>query len=241
MKFQLRPLIDRICRGAVAIVAVFSLALAPIAAHADNYGNNVYGSDVYNSSTTPTPTPTPAPTPSDGAASSSATHESTVVATPTGLEVAINLADGQEIPYAGYNIIITPLNGEGTSFDKAEIYLDGKLVFTGSPDSTGTLKWLWESSKLPATKVKIIIYGPGTATTTHEFSVTIGKDLSTTTAQPATTNNEATSTPATGGGFPWWAYALIGGLVLLVIIIIWFIVRRRRQSQLPPPPTPMSM
>lgn len=238
MKFQFRPYWNRIMRGISAIVLAALIAIAPVTAHADNYGDNVYGGNVYGSSSSSASGGGSGGSSSEPA-SSTPGYESTVVQA-SGLEVAINLADGQEIPYAGYYITITPINSDGRTFDKAEIYLDGKLVYSAAPDSAGTLKWLWEPSKQPGTKVKIIIYGPGSGITTHEFSVTIGKDLSQTTQTTTPTGTAVTATPSTGGEFPWWGYALIGGAVIAIIAIIWAIIRRRKQSQLPPPTfTPM--
>lgn len=239
----------RAVRGLAVIGAATILALTPLSVRADNYGSGVYGSDVYNSSTTPS---TGGGSSSGGSssgssssasstpASSSPTHESTVVETPSGLEVAINLANGQAIPSTGYYITITPLNGEGKTFDKAEIYLDGKLVYSGAPDSTGTLKWLWDTAANPATKVKIIVYGPGSGVTTKEFDVTVSPVESSTSQVPDTST--PTTAPATDGGWPTWLTWSLGGLgVLLVIgLIIWLIARRRRDNQLPPPTfTPM--
>jgi len=170
--------------------------------------------------------------------SSSNTNESTVVQTDSGLQVAINLSDGQAIPSTGYYITITPLNGEGKSFDKAEIYLDGQLAYSGAPDSTGTLKWLWDTAKNPATKVKIIVYGPGSGTTTHEFNVTVSP------VEAATNNNSqrsSSSTPASApaiSGWPeWLVWSLIGLVALGLLAIIWIIVRRRRNNQQLLPPT----
>lgn len=241
MRLQLSQIRHRTRWVATVASAAFLLIISSAAVRAES---NAYGCGDYNTNNYNSVCPTSSGGGSSGGGSSSEPasstpgYESTVVQAPSGLEVAINLANGQEIPYAGYYITITPINGEGTTFDKAEIYIDGKLVYSSTPDSTGTLKWLWEPSKQPGTKVKIIIYGPGSGTTTHEFTVTIGKDLSQATTA---TDIGATTTPSTGGEFPWWGYVLIGGAVIAVIVIIWAIIRRRKQqSQLPPPTfTPM--
>lgn len=242
-----QSLLRRAFRGLAVLGAVAALALTPLSVRADNYGSGNYNGDVYGSSTTPSTggggdsssgsgsassgpgSSTPPP------ASSSATHESTVVETPSGMEVAINLANGQAIPSTGYYITITPLNGEGKSFDKAEIYLDGKLAYSGAPDSTGTLKWLWDTAKNPATKVKIIVYGPGSGTTTKEFDVRV------TLVAPAASNptpdvSNPTVVPSTDSGWPaWLTWSLVGlGILLIIGLIIWLIARRRKDNQLPP-------
>ena len=235
----------RAARGLVVLGAVTALALTPLSVRADNYGSGNYGSDVYNSSTTPSTGGGSSSGSSSGSgsssssspASSSATHESTVVETPSGMEVAINLANGQAIPPTGYYITITPLNGEGKTFDKAEIYLDGVLVYSGAPDSTGTLKWLWDTATNPATKVKIVVFGPGSGITTKEFDVTVSPVESSTSQNPDTST--PTEAPATDGGWPAWLTWLVVGLGALLVVgfIIWLIARRRRNDQLPPPPT----
>jgi|GEM_PF-3416369 len=242
----------RSARHWFAVLALL-LALAPAVAHASVYGSGAYGSDVYNgsessgggsssggSSGSSGTSSSSGGTATDTSSASDA-NESTVVETPSGLEVAINLADGQVIPKTGYNITITPLNGQGRTFDKAEIYLDGKLIYTGTPDATtGTLKWFWDTAQYPASKVKIIVYGPGAGTTTKEFSVTIGS------AEPAanTQNTGAESVPNTSSAFPTWLWWLLGFLLLLIVLFIWWLIARRRRhddEQLPPPPmyTPM--
>jgi hypothetical protein len=249
MRAQLQQIWNTVRRSLVAVSAVGILALSPVAVHADNYGSGNYNGDVYGSSSTgggsssggssggsSGSSGSSSSSGSNTPASSSPTNESTVVQTPSGLQVAINLSDGQAIPSTGYYITITPLNGEGKSFDKAEIYLDGKLVYTGAPDSTGTLKWLWDTAKDPATKVKIIVYGPGDGVTTHEFTVTVSPVHSSSDNQTPTNSNPETA-PATSG-WPQWATWLIIALVIVILaLLIWVIVRRRRNNQQTPPPT----
>ena len=149
--------------------------------------------------------------------------------TESGLQVAINLANGQAIPSTGYYLTITPLNGEGKTFDKAEIYLDGTLAYTGTPDSTGTLKWYWDTAKYPATKVKIVVFGPGSGVTTQEFSVTV-------TPVQASTNEPATTAPVpeASAGWPLWAAVLIGVVVVLLVIVLIALGRRRQPPALTP-------
>jgi hypothetical protein len=224
-----------------AVSTVSLLTLSPVAVHADNYGSGVYGNGVYNSSSIPSSGSSGSSSSGSAASStpssSSGASESTVVQTPSGLEVAINLSDGQAIPSTGYYITITPLNGQGKTFDKAEIYLDGVLAYSGTPDSTGTLKWLWDTAKNPATKVKVIVYGPGSGTTTHEFNVTVTpvESASNTTQTPSTSTPE--STPTTSGWPLWLTWTIIGVVLLVIILVIWLIARRRRQNRQLPPPT----
>jgi hypothetical protein len=240
----------RAVRGLAVLSAVTALALTPLSVRADNYGSGNYNSGIYNSSTTPSTgggSSSDSGSSSSGSSSSSQptssspTKESTVVETESGLEVAINLSDGQAIPSTGYYITITPLNGQGKSFDKAEIYLNGVLAYSGAPDSTGTLKWLWDTTANPATKVKIVVYGPGSGVTTKEFSVTVSPVESSSNTQAPDTSTP-TEAPATDGGWPaWLTWSLVGlGILLLIGFIIWLIARRRNNNQLPPPTfTPM--
>ena len=230
------------------VLAALAFVFTPVAAYASVYGSGDYNADVYNGSNSGGGGDSGGGSSAGGSSSSSGgvdtslasgDNESTVVETASGLEVAINLANGQAIPSTGYYITITPLNGGGTSFDKAEIYLDGELAYSGAPGVDGTLKWFWDTSKYPATVVKIIIYGPGDDVTTHEFHVIITPvDASTTTEQQGT----GESLPETQSSIVTWL--IIGLVVVLLILLIWWLIarkRRRDQEQLPPPPmyTPM--
>lgn len=234
---KLRSLLDQSHRGALVAGAIFALVFAPIAAHAENYkyDSGVYGSDIYNGSQTSSGGTSAGSSSGGGSGtptSSSQDKESTVVTTPSGLEVAINLANGQAIPPTGYYVTITPINSDGKTFDKAEIYLDGKLMFTGAPDGTGTLKWLWETSKYPATKVKIIIFGPGDSQSVHEFDVTV------TPVQSVSQSNNPEILSQSNAGWPVWIIVALGIIFILVVILVWLLVKRRRNKQLPPPMFP---
>lgn len=96
-----------------------------------------------------------------------------VVVTPTGLRVSINLANGQAIPIGGYTIVITPLNGKGSSFKQADIYVNGKLVHTTVPGKNGTASWFWNPAATGSTTVKIIIIDTNGSTVAHQFTVTV--------------------------------------------------------------------
>jgi LPXTG-motif cell wall-anchored protein len=251
MRASLQQFGRAIRRSLVAVSAALLLALTPAIVHADNYGSGVYGNSVYNSGSSSSDSgsgssssgSSSSSSSSSGGttpASSSSTNESTVVQTDSGLQVAINLSDGQVIPNTGYYITITPLNGQGKSFDRAEIYLDGKLAYSGTPDSTGTLKWLWDTATTSASKVKIIVYGPGDGTTTHEFSVSVqpAEAANNTSNTSNTTTTPSTNPDTTSNWFLWIALGVLG---LIIILVIWLLIRRRRRNQqnqqLPPPPT----
>lgn len=101
----------------------------------------------------------------------------TVVATKRGLEIAINLVNGQVITTGTYPVKVTPLNGQGQSFVKVEFYVDGKLLQTSRPDSTGTANWTWDTTKYLGSRiVKVIIYDTDDSTVIKEFRVTVSRN-----------------------------------------------------------------
>jgi signal transduction histidine kinase len=117
---------------------------------------------------------------------------------PSGLEVSINLSDGQVIPSTGYTVTITPLNGVGNTFDHVEIYIDNQLVTTVRPDDTGTAHWDWDTQKFSGENVKIVIFDTDGKSVSHTFHVTIGKTGSgngniTNTQSGGSTNETATN------------------------------------------------
>jgi signal transduction histidine kinase len=99
---------------------------------------------------------------------------STITTLPSGLQVNINLTNGQVIPYQGYNIIVTPLNGSGTSFKQVDFYINGALVHSQMPAADGTVQWFWNPQQYPGTDIKIVVTGQDGSTVTKEFQVTIG-------------------------------------------------------------------
>jgi signal transduction histidine kinase len=118
----------------------------------------------------------------------------TVVETKTGLDVAINLVDGQQIPNNGYEVKVTPLNGAGRSFERVEFYLDGKLISTFYPDSTGTATWQWDTAAYQGSTVKIIVYDADGSSVTKEFHIKIVEP-----SQVPVAQGSASELPATSG------------------------------------------
>ncbi|MEO6513850.1 MAG: ATP-binding protein [Candidatus Saccharimonadales bacterium] len=98
----------------------------------------------------------------------------TVVQTPTGLKVAVNLTNGQVIPAGGYTITVTPLNGAGSSFKQVEIYIDGVKIATITPGEDGTAYWRWDPQAHPGTHIEIKVLDSAGNVTTFTFDVTIG-------------------------------------------------------------------
>lgn len=95
----------------------------------------------------------------------------TVITLPSGLQIAINLTSGQRIPLAGYDVTVTPLNGLGTTIQKAVFYIDGQLAFTAVPDNTGTARWHWVPASVGDVQMRVVVYGNDGSQTTYIFSL----------------------------------------------------------------------
>jgi len=144
-------LVGKCWTGVVLALALAAVLVSSNSANATTYGSNQYGDCNYQAC---------APT-------------STQVTLPvTGLQVDINLHNGQVIPAAGYNIIVTPLNGQGTSFQQVDFYINGNLAQSSLPASDGTVQWFWNPNQFPGTDIKIVIMGTDGSTVTQEFQVT---------------------------------------------------------------------
>lgn len=167
----------RFIRGMIVVWFV-GLLLAGVAGsgtvHAGLYGRGLYGDCTHS------------------AECSARTPEPTIIETKRGLEIAINLTDGQVIAPGVYTVKVTPLNGRGQTFAKAEFYVDGQLIYTARPDSTGTASWPWDTIKNPGTRVKVTIYDTDGSTISKEFRIRISANQSTT---PGTTQADTPSNP----------------------------------------------
>jgi hypothetical protein len=97
----------------------------------------------------------------------------TIINTKTGLHVAINLSEGQVIPLGFYNITVTPLNGQGRSFEKVMFYLDEKLIATFTPDQTGTATTAWDTTRDKGSRIVITVYDTDGSSASYNFNVTI--------------------------------------------------------------------
>jgi signal transduction histidine kinase len=140
---------------------------------AANYGSNGYGECTY----------------------STGCPQHTVITTPSGLEIAVNLVEGQQIANTGYDIVITPLNGSGTSFSKADIYINGQLVTTVTPDETGTATWHWDPQLYPGTVVKVVATDQDGKTVSKQFTVVVTAGSQ----QPGNSSHGGGTTPQTPG------------------------------------------
>lgn len=177
---------SRTIQWAVILVTFAWLALVPLTAQASVYGRGNYGTCPYQGNCPAAATPS-ATTPATPAQPPSPT----VITMMSGLEIAVNLRDGQVIPRSGYDITVTPLNGEGRSFQEASITIDGRLVFTGPPGSDGTLLWHWDPLAHSGTTVVVSVTDGSGQTITKTFHVTIAAALVRTPAvQPAEDKGE---------------------------------------------------
>jgi len=138
-----------------ALVIVFSVATLHVTTvfANSNYGTYTYGSCTYGPC-----------------------NRQTVAETPDGLQVAINLTNGQVIPKAGYEIRITPLNGAGASFKEVKIYIDGNYITTIQPAENGTATWFWDVDTYPGTNISFDIIDTSDRVTNQEFTISIESD-----------------------------------------------------------------
>ncbi|HSX05661.1 MAG TPA: ATP-binding protein [Candidatus Saccharimonadales bacterium] len=132
---------------------------------------------------------------------------STETNTPSGLEISVNLTEGQVLPHSGYTIIVTPLNSvtAGVAFKTVDFYIDGTLVQTVIPEETGTARWFWDPQINPGTTLKVVVTGTDGSTATEEFHVTVSP-------APATQGSSGggTTTPAPKRGIP---EVIVGGII----------------------------
>lgn len=162
----------RLVRGLIVLLLTVILlaGVSSTTVYAGLYGRGLYGDCTHSSECSAT------------------TPEPTIIETKRGLEVAINLTNGQVIAPGTYTVKVTPLNGRGQSFAKAEFYVDGRLIYTAEPDATGTANWPWDTIKNRGSRIKVIVHDIDNTSVTKEFRVKISAGSMTPgTAKPATT------------------------------------------------------
>jgi signal transduction histidine kinase len=183
------------------IGASLEVALPAAPAFAQTFGNDTYGSCSFGVSCPTTPDPDPdnpgqpddTPKPGDTPAPAGPAAQ-TVIELPSGLEVAVNLRNGQRIPKAGYTIVVTPLNGRGTSFAEVRFDINGATEQTSKPDETGTVRWQWKPQSTGQTQVAVQVTGTNKEVVTQRFSVQVVADL----AAPAPVTGTAAPTALAG-------------------------------------------
>jgi len=150
------------------IVLALAVAICPVPAWAGAYGSSSYGSCDFQADCASTIVTLPAPPPS-----SAPNPPASPAPSPLPLEVNINLTNGQVIPRSGYTIIVTPLNGAGTSFARVDFSVDGSLIHSQTPGEEGTASWRWQPSVNYGTNLSITVVGLDGQTVTHRFQVVI--------------------------------------------------------------------
>jgi signal transduction histidine kinase len=151
----------------------------PAGAFASTYGGGGYGQCAYNSGCP--------------------TAQHTITTTPAGLEVAVNLVDGQTVPADGYTIVVTPLNGSGSSFTSADFYVDNTLAQSKTPDQDGAARWFWDPAIYPGTHIKVVTTDQSGQTATQEFTVALKQTAAFSgNSGPAISSGTAAGTNQTG-------------------------------------------
>jgi signal transduction histidine kinase len=155
----------------VLALLVSFVAMVPQISLAANFGSGYYGDCAYQTDCGPSTVvtiPAASPAPSAGATSASPAP------TSAPLEVNINLTNGQVLPLTGYTVMVTPLNGAGTSFQNVDFYINGSMVHSQTPDEQGSVSWVWSQNVAPGTDIKVVITGTDGQTVTREFNVVLG-------------------------------------------------------------------
>ncbi|HSE29289.1 MAG TPA: hypothetical protein VLA77_01760 [Candidatus Saccharimonadales bacterium] len=199
-----------------ATFAVLTLA-SPILAQ--SYGSGDYGACLYGEGC-----------PSSGGGESGG--GTTTVATPAGLQVSINLTNGQTIPATGYQVIVTPLNGQGSSFKYVEFFVDGKLAASIAPDPNGTAYWFWDVVKYPGTTLKVIVYDQDGQATTYTFTVKIATTPTGVTSKPTPIQKDLGFFEQIFGYIAEnpWTWAVVVGVPLSIWWITLIISRLRHRT-----------
>lgn len=94
------------------------------------------------------------------------------------LQVAVNIRDGQTVQQGTYQLTVTPLNGQGSSFGSLEWYQDGTLLAQISPDADGTSRYDWKVPDTSSVLLTLKVYkanAPSELGNTQEFHIIIAK------------------------------------------------------------------
>jgi signal transduction histidine kinase len=211
--------------------ALWGALLLPMSAQADTsglYGRDNYGTCTYQGSCLGATTNGPQPAP-QSSASPVVTDNPTPTRgeTPGGLEFAINLTDGQTLPPGTYTVTVTPLNGQGSSFDHVVIYLDGHQVATVTPGPDGTVRWPWDVTSRPGSEIRVVVFDKDGRSAMKIIAVKLGG------AQVRTIGWFEQSVSAVRRlartiplpvllGFPWLLFILLG-----LAMMVWVAAIRR--------------
>lgn len=168
----------------VVLAVVCITLLMPRAGFAEfndsNYGTCSYSSDCTNTMAT-------------GTQATSNSSQQTIMSLDNGLDVAVNLHDGQLLPVGGYTVVVTPLNGQGSTFKTASFYISEKLAGSAVPDTTGTAKWFWDPHAFRGTQITISIVGQSNTPLTKVFTIRFGSSETSNVASTSTSVNNPTA------------------------------------------------
>jgi signal transduction histidine kinase len=216
----------------VGWVAVVGTMVPLVTWAANSYG--LYGRDNYGVCTYAGRCPSPAGSPAPVVPPASENPPPTLGETPGGLEFAINLTDGQIITPGTYTVSITPLNGQGSSFDHAVIYVDGQQVASVTPGSSGTAYWRWNNQATPGSEIRVVVYDKNGQSSIKTIKVRVASSSrqAKTTGFPVdlafVLKRIATTIPLPVWlGFPWLLFVLLG-----LAMLIWVAAIRREIAAL---------
>jgi signal transduction histidine kinase len=215
-------------RAYAAAILLYAFLLITPTAFAD-YDNSTYGSCAYGSTCGTSSSSSGGSSNSSGSSSADTANTETVATLPSGLEVSINLHDGQVIPRSGYVIVVTPLNGRGESFKIVSIAIGTNTPTTAAPNETGTASWQWLPEHMSGTHIVIVVTGQDGRTITETFDVRLASNVSA--LAPA-----AAAAPTVGGlsggikqffgrlprpvvySFPFLIFILLAADILLLLV-----------------------
>lgn len=140
-----------------AVAGIFTTALivcgllSAMPAYATKYGSDKYGACEYQICPDSTHVPVPGST----------------------LDIDVNLSNGEVVNGNGFTIVVTPLNGEGDSIQKADFYVNGDLAQTRSPDNDGSVRWHWVPGNISAATIKVTVTTTSGQVISRDFDITI--------------------------------------------------------------------
>ncbi len=158
---------------ATVLTVIFLVRMMPaIAASGSTYGEGAYSSCRLQERCEATSNS------SQSAPNSSQTnpvvYPSTKVIDPGGIEFAVNLKDGQTIPRQGYVVTVTALKAaDGDTISGVDFLLDGRLLFTATPNAAGAVEWIWDPSTQLGSMLTITVSTTNGKTTSRQFQLNI--------------------------------------------------------------------
>ncbi|HSX15815.1 MAG TPA: ATP-binding protein [Candidatus Saccharimonadales bacterium] len=142
-----------------------------------------------------------------------AVTQPTTTVTTGGLQVVINLTDGQKIPKDSYAITVTPVAGQTLTIDHVDFSIDGTPAATVQPDPvTGAVRWVWDVSSNPGTTVTVTVTDSnGQAVTTTYHVQLVDRSVSTPRGSGSSRGSRGSSNPVAAA-----AQAALNGATRLI-------------------------